>query len=68
MGLSVLLTSMVNSISDVVKALEAAGLRDKVKIAIGGACTTNELASSMGVEAMGKDAVEAVRIFESFMS
>jgi len=65
-GLSVLLTSMVDSISDVVSALSAAGLRDKVKIAIGGACTTDELAEKMGVDALGRDAVEAVRIFESF--
>ena len=67
-ALSVLLTSMVNSIGDVVSALEAAGLRDGVKIAIGGACTTDELAERMGVDALGRDAVEAVRIFESFFA
>ena len=65
-GLSVLLTSMVQSIADVVKALDAAGLRDQVKIAIGGACTTDALAEKMGVDAIGRDAVEAVRIFEGF--
>ncbi len=64
-GMSVLLTSMVGSISDVVSALSAAGLRDNVKIAIGGACTTQQLADKMGVDALGRDAVEAVRIFES---
>jgi len=67
-GLSVLLTSMVDSISEVVSALNAAGLRDGVKIAIGGACTTPELAEKMGVDAIGRDAVEAVRIFEGFCS
>lgn len=66
-GLSVLLTSMVDSIGDVVKALESAGLRDGVKIAIGGACTTQELADKMGVDALGRDAVEAVRIFDGFV-
>lgn len=66
-GLSVLLTPMVNSIGEVVSALKAAGLREKVKIAIGGACTTQELADSMGVDAMGRDAVEAVRIFDSLI-
>ena len=65
-GLSVLLTSMVDSISDVVGTLKAAGLRDSVKIAIGGACTTQDLADKMGVDAIGRDAVEAVRIFEEF--
>ncbi len=67
-GLSVLLTSMVESIGDVVKALERANLRDRVKIAIGGACTTEELVNRMGVDALGRDAVEAVKIFEGFMS
>jgi methanogenic corrinoid protein MtbC1 len=67
-ALSVLLTSMVDSIGDVVRALDAAGLRDGVKIAIGGACTTDELAERMGVDALGRDAVEAVRIFESFFA
>lgn len=67
-GLSVLLTSMVQSIGDVVKALDAAGLRSNVKIAIGGACTTQELCDKMGADAIGRDAVEAVRIFEGFCS
>jgi methylmalonyl-CoA mutase cobalamin-binding domain/chain len=67
-GLSVLLTPMVGSIGDVVEALKAAGLRDRVKIAIGGACTTQELADKMGVDALGRDAVEAIRIFEGFFA
>jgi 5-methyltetrahydrofolate--homocysteine methyltransferase len=67
-GLSVLLTPMVGSIGDVVSALKAAGLRDQVKIAIGGACTTQELADKMGVDALGRDAVEAIRIFEGFFA
>ena len=66
LALSVLLTTMVDSIADIVAALSSAGLRDKVKIAIGGACTTPELAARMGVDAMGRDPVEAVKIFESF--
>ena len=66
-GLSVLLTPMVQSISDVVSALRAEGLRDRVKIAIGGACTTEELAQRCGVDGVGKDPVEAVRIFEAFL-
>jgi len=67
-GLSVLLTPMVDSIAAVVDALKAAGLRDQVKIAIGGACTTQELADRMGVDALGRDAVEAIRIFEGFFN
>ena len=67
-GLSVLITPMIQSIGDVVEALKNEGLREKVKIAIGGACTTEELVERMGVDALGRDAVEAVRIFESFLA
>jgi len=66
-GLSVLLTPMVDSVAKTVAALSRAGLRSQVKIAIGGACTTPELARKMGVDALGRDPVEAVRIFESFV-
>ena len=66
LGLSVLLTPMVNSVAEVVAALSKAGLRQQVKIAIGGACTTPELAKKLGVDALGRDPVEAVRIFEAF--
>jgi len=66
-GLSVLLTPMVQSVADTVSALSAAGLRDKIKIAIGGACTTADLGRRLGVDAVGRDPVEAVRIFESFL-
>jgi 5-methyltetrahydrofolate--homocysteine methyltransferase len=65
-ALSVLLTTTATSIGDIVAALTEAGLRDQVKIAIGGACTTPELAERMQVDAIGRDAVEAVRIFEGW--
>ncbi len=65
-GLSVLLTTMTGAIGDVVAALEKENLREQVKIAIGGACTTPELVAQTGVDALGKDAVEAVRIFSAW--
>jgi 5-methyltetrahydrofolate--homocysteine methyltransferase len=67
-ALSVLLTTTATSIGDIVAALTEAGLRDQVKIAIGGACTTPELAERMQVDAIGRDAVEAVRIFEGWLA
>lgn len=63
-GLSVLLTTMISSIRDVVDGLKKAGLRDKVKIALGGACTYEKLAKEMGVDLYGADAVQAVRLFD----
>ncbi len=65
-GLSVLLTTMVASIGETVEALKAAGLRNSVKVAIGGACTTPELVERFGADAMGRDAVEAVRLFREW--
>ena len=65
-GMSVLLTPMISSIGDVVDAISEAGLRDKVKIAIGGACTTQELVDRFGLDALGNDAVDAVKIFEDW--
>jgi len=67
-GLSVLLTTMIGSIKDVVDALSEAGLRDKVKVAIGGACTSQKLADEMKVDAFGEDAVKAVKIFENLVA
>jgi len=65
-GLSVLLTTMVGSIKSVVDALTAAGMREKTKIAIGGACCSTRLAEEMKVDAFGESAVEAVSIFDGF--
>ncbi|MEW6077572.1 MAG: cobalamin-dependent protein [Thermodesulfobacteriota bacterium] len=66
LGLSVLLTTMVPAIKEVVALLTARGLRNKVKIAIGGACCSQQLADEMGVDAFGESAVAAVDIFDRF--
>ena len=68
LGLSVLLTTMIGGIKDTVDALKEAGLRDKVKIAIGGACTSDKLAKEMEVDAYGEDAVKSVKIFEELVA
>jgi corrinoid protein of di/trimethylamine methyltransferase len=67
LGLTMLLTTAIDSASDAVEALKEAGLRDKVKIAIGGACTHDRLAKDLGVDAYGANAVQAVRIFNDFL-
>lgn len=61
-GLSVLLTTMVPQLQEVVDELSEAGLRSKVRVVIGGACTTPELVQAMGCDAHGADAVAAVRL------
>ncbi|MBC7115241.1 MAG: corrinoid protein [Archaeoglobi archaeon] len=64
LGLSSLLTSTLEEIKNVVKALEDAGIRDKVKIIIGGAATTPEFAKEAGVDAQTTDAIEGVEIIK----
>lgn len=67
-GLSVLLTTMVGQLGAVVEELTEAGLRSNVKVVIGGACTTPELASEMGCDGHGADAVSAVRVCEELLA
>ncbi len=55
------------SIGEVIDAIKEAGMRNNVKIAIGGACTTRELSEQYGADAYGRDAIEAVRIFQEWM-
>lgn len=65
-GLSALLSTMVGSIKDVVDSVREAGLKDKVKVVIGGACTSEQLKVEMGADAYGETAVQAVKIFDKF--
>ena len=65
-GLSALLTTMVGSIREVVDAAGTAGLRDQMKIVIGGACTSRELCAEMGADAYGETAIDALRIFNGY--
>jgi methylmalonyl-CoA mutase cobalamin-binding domain/chain len=60
-ALSSLLTMTVEEISVVDKSLKAAGLRDKVKIIVGGAPLNMELAKKLGADDYADDAVEGVR-------
>ena len=58
-GLSALLTTTMPVMGEVVKAAEEAGIRDKVKIMVGGAPVTKEFADSIGADAYTEDAPTA---------
>ena len=53
---SALLTTTMSVMADVVKTAEAAGIRDKVKIMIGGAPITEEFCREIGADAYTPDA------------
>ena len=56
---SALLTTTMPVMADVVKAAEAAGIRDKVKIMIGGAPLSNEYCTQIGADCYTVDAASA---------
>jgi uroporphyrinogen decarboxylase len=60
-GLSALLTTTIPMIRTTVQAMEDAGVRDKVKVMIGGAGVTQEYADDIGADGYARDASAAVR-------
>ena len=67
-GLSALLTTTMPSMVNTVKAIEAAGLRDKVKILIGGAPVTTEYANQIGADGYAPDASQAANLAKQFVA
>jgi trimethylamine corrinoid protein len=61
-GLSGFLTLAFDSMKETVEAIKAAGLRDQVKIMIGGGQIDEQVRSYTGADAYGKDAVEAAKL------
>jgi len=58
-GLSALLTTTMPSMKDVIKALEEEGIRNKVKVMIGGAPVTQNYADEIGADGYAPDAASA---------
>ena len=56
---SALLTTTMSVMGDVIKAAEAAGIRDKVKIMIGGAPVNQEFCDKIGADCYTLDAASA---------
>ena len=67
-GMSALLTTTMVNMVEVIKALEAAGLRDKVKIMIGGAPITQNYADQIGADGCSPDAASAVDKAKTFIT
>ena len=67
LGLSALLTTTMPEMENVIDLLSESGLRDKVKIMIGGAPVDSEFAEKIGADAYGEDAAEAVTVARNFI-
>jgi len=59
-GVSTLLTTTMLGMKDVLRALEQADLRKKVKVMVGGAPVTQAFADEVGADAYGESAATAV--------
>ena len=68
LGLSALLTTTMPEMQNVIEALEEAGLREQVKVIVGGAPIDQVFADTIGADGFGKDAVEAVQLARDLMA
>jgi 5-methyltetrahydrofolate--homocysteine methyltransferase len=67
LGLSALLTTTMPEMKNVIVAFEQAGLRDKVKIMVGGATINEKFAKEIGADGYGADAGEAVALAKELL-
>jgi len=67
-GISALISSTMLGVGGVVEALKAAGLRESVKIIIGGAPVTDEYAKSVEADGSANDAIRGVKICERWVA
>lgn len=66
-GLSGILTMALQPMSETVKLLQEAGLRDKVKVIIGGAAVDGHWRERVGADACTDDAYEGLKMVQAFM-
>ena len=66
-GLSGFLTLAYDSMKQTMEAIKAAGLRDKVKVMIGGGQITEEIRKYTGADAYGKDAMAGVSLAKQWV-
>ncbi|MGQ9605082.1 MAG: corrinoid protein [Thermogutta sp.] len=61
-AMSALLTTTMTNMKSVIEALQSAGLRDKVRVMVGGAPLTPQFASQIGADGYSENATEAVAL------
>ena len=66
-GLSGFLTLAFDAMKETIEAIEAAGLRDKVKIMIGGGQVDSVIKEYTGADAYGKNAIAAVSLAKNWL-
>jgi methanogenic corrinoid protein MtbC1 len=66
LGLSGVLTFSIASMKRTVDAINKAGLREGLKITVGGNVVNEEICRYVGADAWSKNAIEAIKIFEAW--
>jgi 5-methyltetrahydrofolate--homocysteine methyltransferase len=67
-GMSALLTTTMRAMESTIKVLKEAGLRDKVKIMVGGAPVTRAFADQIGADGYASNAAAAADLAKKFVS
>ena len=60
LGMSALLTTTMPEMGNTIEALKAAGIREKVRVIVGGAPVSSEYANKIGADGYARDAARAV--------
>ena len=68
LGMSALLTTTMPNMGLTIEAFIDEGLRDDLRIMVGGAPVTQEFADDMGADGYGKDAMACVELARSLMA
>lgn len=68
LGLSALLTTTMTVQRDIIDAVEEAGIRDQVKVIVGGAPVTQDWADTIGADGYAEDVVGAVELAKRLMA
>ena len=68
LGMSSLITPTLDEMPVVIKAVEDAGLRDRVKIMVGGAPVTQEFADSIEADGTAEDAASTVSLAKKLLA
>ena len=66
-GMSALLTTTMRAMGDTIKAIEEAGLRDQVKVMVGGAPVTQRFADDIGADGYAANAASASDLAKKFV-
>lgn len=67
-GMSALLTTTMSNMQLTLQSLQEAGLRDKIKVVIGGAPVTDAFAKQIGADGFAPDASSATRVVKQLLS